>query len=149
MSFSQGEPRNMRTSIVLCVLLGILSFPGGSMGQSQPAHESRRHLPAGFLSKTLRLEDKGVEYRYAVFIPPQYKLNPDHRWPTILFLHGSGECGEDGIRQTTVGLPVYVSQHAAQFPFIMVMPQAHSMWFRGQEAAAVWRAMADTMRDYR
>jgi predicted esterase len=140
----------MRSSIVLCGLLGTFSFPGASMGQSQPTtRESRRHLPAGFLSKSLRLEEKGVEYRYAVFIPPQYKLNPNHRWPLILFLHGSGECGEDGIRQTTVGLPVYVSVHAAQFPFIVVMPQAHSMWFRGQEAAAVWRAMADTMRDYR
>src|ERR1043166_10062216 len=119
MSFSQGESLNMQSSSVVCTLLASLSVAGPALGQSQPAtREPKRHLPVGFLSKTLKLEDKGVEYRYAVFIPPQYKLNPEHRWPAILFLHGSGECGEDGIRQTTVGLPVYVSLHANQFPFI-------------------------------
>ena len=117
--------------------------------QSEPAAgRSKRHLPAGFITRTLHNEENNQDYKYAIFVPPQHKLDPQHRWPVILFLHGSGECGEDGIRQTTVGLPVFISQHATQFPFIVVMPQAHAMWFRGAEAHTAWRAMAETIRDF-
>lgn len=138
----------MRNTLLLCSLVS-LNLLQTAHGQSEPsAARSKRRLPAGFIAKSLHNDENGQEYKYAIFIPPQHKLDPQHKWPIILFLHGSGECGEDGLRQTTVGLPVYISQHASQFPFIVVMPQAHAMWFRGAEAFTVWRAMADTVRDY-
>lgn len=118
--------------------------------QQQQKRKGGRRLPKGFFGKTIRLPD-GQRRRYAVYVPPQYYLpdNEAHRWPVILFLHGSGERGGDGIKQTTVGLPVQVARRATRFPFIVVMPQAKEMWFRGREAAAVWAALEEVLRDYR
>jgi len=91
----------------------------------------------------------GSQREYALFIPPQYNDDPAHRWPVILFLHGSAECGSDGIKQTRVGLPKYIARHANQFPFITVMPQAHSLWFRGKDAEAVWITLDTVLKEYR
>ena len=87
--------------------------------------------------------------RYAIFVPPQYDQDPDHKWPVILFLHGSGECGRDGIKQTRVGLPKTIVRRPNRFPFITVMPQAHTLWFGGEDAAAVWAALAAVGQEYR
>ena len=46
------------------------------------------------------------------------------RPPVILFLHGSGERGDDNQRQTEVGLGPHVRKHLADFPAIVVFPQA-------------------------
>ena len=46
------------------------------------------------------------------------------KWPVILYLHGAGERGRDGVLQTTVGLGPYVRERAATFPFFVVFPQA-------------------------
>ncbi len=113
---------------------------------SRPA--SRRSLPRGFIAKRIQLSD-GTRRKYAVFIPPQYETNTSHRWPVILFLHGSGEKGRNGINQTTIGLPVFVSRNAASFPFIVVAPQAQEMWFRGKEAEAAWETLEAVHQEYR
>ena len=58
---------------------------------------------------------------YQVFVPAHRASgNPA---PVVLFLHGSGERGSDGERQTRVGLGPYVREHAADFPAIVVFPQ--------------------------
>ncbi len=36
-------------------------------------------------------------------------LKPGKKYPLILFLHGSGECGTDNIQQTRVGLPTLLN----------------------------------------
>jgi len=41
----------------------------------------------------------------------------------ILFLHGSEERGDDGVRQSKVGLARAVREHPERFPAIVVMPQ--------------------------
>lgn len=100
------------------------------------------------MSRTVEGPDK-KQRKYAIFVPPQYEIDENHRWPVILFLHGSGELGVDGIKQTTIGMPVYVARNAARFPFIVIMPQAHQMWFRGQEAAALWAMLEDVHASFR
>ena len=46
------------------------------------------------------------------------------RYPLILFLHGSGECGTDNLRQITVGLPTLMAALLKQpEPVIVVAPQ--------------------------
>jgi predicted esterase len=115
----------------------------------QPASQtSQRRLPHGFVSRTLKMKNQ-QDRKYAVFVPPQYATKPTHRWPLIVFLHGSAECGIDGIKHTTVGLPVYISKRATRFPFLVVMPQAHQTSFRGAEAAAIWAILDDVDRNYR
>ncbi|RIK66794.1 MAG: hypothetical protein DCC65_08685 [Planctomycetota bacterium] len=122
--------------------------PGRPDQSGAATPKSQRRLPRGFLARALKMPD-GKSRKYAIFIPPQYNDDVNHRWPVILFLHGSGEIGADGIRQTTVGMPVYVARLAARFPFIVVMPQAHKMWFRGEEATAVSLIMEEVHHDYR
>ena len=57
--------------------------------------------------------------------------SPARRWPVVLFLHGAGERGEDGRRQTEVGLPSAIRRALAPDSAIVVMPQAADgrRWF--------------------
>src|SRR5271166_6418633 len=54
----------------------------------------------GFLDRTATVE--GVTYRYQVYVPADYTA--DKKWPVVLFLHGAGERGDDGLAQTKVGI---------------------------------------------
>jgi predicted peptidase len=54
----------------------------------------------GFLNRQVTIE--GTAYRYQIFVPVDY--TPETRWPVVLFLHGAGERGSDGVLQTDVGL---------------------------------------------
>jgi predicted peptidase len=66
------------------------------------------------LSKTVRLN-------YLLHLPKQI-LDPGGLWPTILFLHGHGESGDDPSVLLRVGLPRYVEEQG-DFPFIVISPQ--------------------------
>jgi predicted peptidase len=73
----------------------------------------------GFLDRTLTQD--GHTHRYQVYVPADFA--PDRAWPVILFLHGSGERGDDGLRQTQVGLPSAIRWSRERFAAIVVMPQ--------------------------
>ncbi|HWL95430.1 MAG TPA: dienelactone hydrolase family protein [Phycisphaerae bacterium] len=105
-------------------------------------------LPKEFVEAQLTLADKS-EWKYLVYLPPQYEDNADHKWPVILCLHGSGEIGTENRAQTGVGLPRHILRNIDEFPFIVVMPQARSMWFRGANGAAAFSALEATLREYR
>jgi predicted esterase len=75
--------------------------------------------PKGFTAKVF--QDETGNHKYSIFVPRGY--SPDRKWPVILFLHGAGECGKDGVLQTTIGLGPYISAQADTFPFIAVFPQ--------------------------
>ena len=57
----------------------------------------------------------------ATYVPQNY--SPDVRWPVILYLHGAGERGTDGVLQTTVGLAPFVKARRDDFPYLVVFPQ--------------------------
>jgi predicted esterase len=63
----------------------------------------------------------GAPYRFRVWLPPHY--TPMRSWPVILFLHGSGERGEDNLRQLTVGLPKVLEAWPWRYPAVVVLPQ--------------------------
>lgn len=69
----------------------------GSMGLRHVRNESQ---PTGFLNKTMVIG--GAPRHYVLYVPREYK--PDQRWPLILFLHGMGERGSDGLAQSEVGI---------------------------------------------
>ena len=98
-----------------------------------------RASDTGFLQRVYR--DAGGKHRYAVFVPRQY--TPARKWPVILFLHGAGERGTDGIRPTTVGLGTIIRRHEKTFPFIAVFPQCENM--RGR-LLTCWNAGTDDGR---
>lgn len=79
----------------------------------------------------------GVAYRYQVFVPADWTA--DRQWPVVLFLHGSGERGDDGLLQTAVGLPGAIRSHRDRFPMLVVMPQlrANRRWHGVMDAMAM------------
>jgi acetyl esterase/lipase len=75
----------------------------------------------GFLNR--RLEFHGANYRFQVYLPEEWRRDDRKQWPIILFLHGRGERGAEGMWQTQIGLPQAVRDHPDRWPFIIVMPQ--------------------------
>jgi acetyl esterase/lipase len=75
----------------------------------------------GFLNRTLEL--RGTIYRFQVYLPEAFRRDDHKQWPVILFLHGRGERGAEGLWQTQVGLPQAVRDHPERWPFVIVMPQ--------------------------
>ncbi|MCD9097920.1 prolyl oligopeptidase family serine peptidase [Luteimonas fraxinea] len=67
------------------------------------------------------LTSNGRRYAYQVFVPSAQLPRP---LPAVLFLHGSGERGDDGEKQIHAGLGPYVRAHAADFPALVVFPQS-------------------------
>lgn len=59
---------------------------------------------------------------YQVFVPRGAAASRG-ALPVVLFLHGSGERGRDGRRQTLAGLGPYLRQNADSFPGLVVLPQ--------------------------
>lgn len=76
----------------------------------------------GFLNRTLTIA--GTEHAYQVYVPAQY--NDTQEWPVTLFLHGAGERGNDGLKQTQVGLGRALRLQSERWPTIAVMPQVPS-----------------------
>ena len=97
----------------------------------------------GFLNRSFNLE--GVEYRYQVFVPRQYK--PSVQWPVVLALHGAGERGTDGLIQTEVGLGRAIRRHAERFPAIVVFPQVPQGTTPGWQALGTRLASNDHSQD--
>ena len=86
--------------------------------------KDRNNLPpqeTGFLNRTLFVH--GVSYRYQVYLPEDWRRDDHKLWPVILFLHGRGERGSEGMWQTQSGLPQDVRDHPERWPFVIVMPQ--------------------------
>lgn len=75
--------------------------------------------PGGFVYRQVKV---GHERRlYAVWLPPGYDASK--RWPAVVFLHGSGECGTDGEKPTRAGLGPALEAHPERWPFVVVFPQ--------------------------
>ena len=87
----------------------------------------------------------GVLLPYAVHLPIGYSM--DQEWPLIVFLHGSGEAGADGVRQVGAGLGPTIRRSPLRYPAIVVMPQIPSPGWWDQQLGGVgiphlvWRAV--------
>ncbi len=64
---------------------------------------------------------KTIGYRLLVYAPEKAAAG-DRRWPLIIFLHGSGERGDDVNRLKVHSLPKLVDT-TTEFPFIVLSPQ--------------------------
>src|SRR4051812_49047294 len=84
----------------LCLFWG-MATPALCAGK----RESRKH-PAqetGFLNRKIQIG--AATYRYQVYLPEEWRRDDHKQWPVILFLHGRGERGQEGMWQTQIGLP--------------------------------------------
>ena len=87
----------------------------------------------GFLNRTLPPADG--RRRYQLYLPPGF--DGTEALPVVLFLHGSGERGSDGLLQTEVGLGRALRRDVTRYPAIVVFPQA--------PAGATWRGAASDL----
>lgn len=73
----------------------------------------------GFLLMETRADN---ETQPAVlYVPADY--DPAKEWPLVVFLHGLGERGSDGWRQTEVGIGKAIRWNPDRFPCLVFMPQ--------------------------
>ena len=104
-----------------------------------------QQVQTGFLDRNITVA--GRAYHYQVYVPADYQTKPT--WPAILFLHGAGERGTDGLLQTNVGLGPAIRQNPSRYPAIVVFPQVppDSQWVGAPGDMAV-AALQQTMRDF-
>ena len=104
--------------------------PGAAVATAGKSHRGKPEPPqeTGFLNR--RIEVHGVSYRFQVYLPEEWRRDDHRLWPIILFLHGRGERGSEGMWQTQIGLPRAVRDHPDRWPFVIVMPQCQqdSVW---------------------
>lgn len=79
----------------------------------------------GFISMATSAE--GEEWPAVLYVPEDY--DPDKKWPLIVFLHGMGERGSDGQRQTEVGIGEVIRSNPERFPCLVYMPQCSTDTF--------------------
>jgi predicted peptidase len=100
----------------------------------------------GFLNATIK--DRGRSLPYVVYVPRDYTRKK--RWPVILFLHGIGERGDNGLSQTQVGIGRALRLHPERFSCLVVMPQAplEGDW-SGTPNELALKALEEVVRKYR
>lgn len=98
----------------------------------------------GFLNKTLRHQDKDV--RYVLYVPAGYDAAKP--WPLVVFLHGAGERGDDGLVQSEVGIGPAIKRNPDRFPCLVLMPQCPRDKFWDVMFDAIEGMMAQTRKDY-
>ena len=117
------------TTRIACATMALLIsalWLGGCATTMKASTAEELGIQTGFINKTM--EVRGTERRYAVYVPRNY--DPAKPWPLIVFLHGAGERGDDGLLQTEAGLPSALRRNADAFPAVMVMPQCpESGWW--------------------
>ncbi len=100
----------------LLALVSVLAAPfGASCRSAAPAAGQSVHLFETTVSRK-------VSYRYLLYLPKAYASETTRRWPLLLFLHGSGERGNDLAKVKFNGPPKHLDGRD-DFPFVVVSPQ--------------------------
>src|SRR5687767_11241894 len=101
----------------------------------------------GFLNRIVKAGSKS--YRYQVYVPPGWSSG--QRWPVVLFLHGAGERGDDGLVQTDVGIGRAIRRAAARVPAVVVLPQCRrDLWWTAPEMQDVATAALEaSIREFK
>lgn len=101
-----------------------------------------------------KFEDKTIDYKgapvkYQVCLPAGY--TPEKAMPLIVFLHGSGEQGDDGRKQSSVGIgPAIKANPAGWAPYIVLLPQKPKGrgWF-GDYEDLILGQLEQTKKEYK
>ncbi len=74
-------------------------------------------------SADLKVGDLSTEIQYLVYLPVDYSSNI--KWPLLLFLHGSGQLGDDLELVAKCGPPELLA-NGKQLPMIVISPQCRT-----------------------
>ncbi|MFO0908880.1 MAG: family 16 glycoside hydrolase [Isosphaeraceae bacterium] len=81
--------------------------------------------------------------KFTVYIPTSY--DGKKPVPVVLFLHGSGERGEDGVKSAQTGIGPAILAQKDTFQAIAVIPQARQTWAAGSDDAKAALAVLDAV----
>ncbi|MFO0574199.1 MAG: phospholipase [Polyangia bacterium] len=114
-----------------------------------PACAGTRFVPSeqsGFVRYTLATP----QGPHSFFIYRPRQRPPGQKLPVIVYLHGGGERGADGVPPTQVGLGPVVRATLGYFPFVVVFPQcaAGSFWTMPAMAERALAALDVALRDF-
>lgn len=132
--------------MIRTALLLALAFVALGACRTGAAPREPRGAERGFLARSVTVGS--TSYPYVVWVPPAFDAGG--RRPVALFLHGAGERGSDGWRQTAVGLGSAVRWNPQWFSdVIIVFPQApaDAQWL-GEPAEAAMRALDETLAEF-
>jgi len=82
---------------------------------------------------------------YLLYLPDGYQQDSSKSWPLMIFLHGSGERGNDLEKIKVHGPPKLIEQ-GKKFPFIVVSPQADQ---GGWDARELYNLLQECKHAYR
>jgi predicted peptidase len=110
------------------------------------APAAAKKVQTGFLDRTVTVA--GTEYKYQVFVPDNWI--DKKKWPVILFLHGAGERGDDGLIQTEVGIGRAIRRDRSRVPAIVVMPQCRKdvWWTDSAMGDVAMAALAQAQKEF-
>jgi predicted peptidase len=115
-----------------------LASPAGLLAQ-----EAGKQQPQA-LEKTIT---KVVKANYLLYLPKDYKKEEGKKWPLLIFLHGSGESGDDLEKVKVHGPPKLIAA-GKEFPFIVVSPQAPLVPRRGWDNEVLNTLLDDLIAKY-
>jgi len=117
------------------------------LGACASAHvDKRQAMAAGFIGKSIMVD--GQKRNYVVYVPREY--SGEKHWPTIMFLHGKGECGGDGWKPVAQGIGRAVMNDCAKWPYIVIFPQKLDSEKQWEEFDGMVMAMLEaTRQEYR
>lgn len=141
--------RNLLTTATAITAMGAFSMAhkpvlaaGEAPARAQNTQSAAAPASKGFLLQTIRHNEK--EYRYVLYVPPDY--DPARPWPAILFLHGAGECGHDGLKSVAVGLGPALMLGSQHWPFLVLIPQKPAVAETWAQHDGLLMAMLDLVK---
>ena len=102
--------------MMLAALMALALAPTVSGAQNTAAGQQQPHQLEQSVTKILKAD-------YLLYLPKDYGQEPGHKWPLLVFLHGSGESGSDLNKVKTHG-PAKLLAQGKDLPFVVVSPQA-------------------------
>ena len=126
------------------LLMGVITLIGCATTTGKGSHMASKTAATGFIDKAMIVS--GKEHRYVVYVPRGY--TPEKAWPLILFLHGAGERGDDGLLQTEVGIGRAIRRNADRFPCLVVMPQCPKNVWWDKAFDEMETALGQTEKEY-
>ena len=120
-SLPDGQPVPSPGTPIASATPGIASTPLPGDGSLRPTGQHAYTIDLDIVD--VKGLTRTATISYLLYLPGGYGQDPQQRWPLVLFLHGSGERGDNPNALVEHGLPRLLTT-TLDFPAIVLSPQA-------------------------
>lgn len=134
----KGESSQMKSGLWSLMAGGLASLTRHGQAKTSDAEIQRRTV-----------QISGKDYDFQVFVPAQ--LAGQENLPVIVFLHGIGQRGTDGVAPTAGAAAALVRHYLEQVPAIILLPQCRrgSYWSDPLMSQMVIEALEETIIEFK